>query len=338
MMSSSKKQEMDYIKSTSRQIAQSINNQLYRSQNDYDDYLKMARAVFFDEEELELFVEELLYLKKNQPLTEYLQEKIRTEIMKNFNRVVKSAKLSRISVMDIEFQKPPIPENWFQWRNIMGEMFNKPPVFGTITGPQGSGKSHCAVWMTESLTTFGYNVASNIKMRICHSQRGSKAITRYRHVSKMSQVMNLWEHGGDNWIVFLDETGIHWSRRDNSSKKNKEMEKFIRLFRKKGLSLILIDQLYHTIPWILKEWETVAIKRYKSHKTIISNELINANLRDISLSFLDFDSRELPTFEVDIDLDSYLGIEHIKGGYKKKGRKKKDGSDEKDKNIDGTQE
>ena len=329
MLSGSKKQELDYIKTTSRKIGQNINNQLYRHQNDYSDYLKIVRAVWHDDDELDDVVEELLYLKKHVPLNEYIQEKIITMVMKQFNRTLKTSKIGRISAMDIEFQKPITPENWFNWKNIFGEMFKKPPIFGSITGPQGSGKSHGAVWMSENLLTYGYKVASNIKMVITHATRGVKAIKNFHHVSKMSDVMDLRKnHGGDNWIVFLDESGIHWSTRDNQSKKNKEMEKFIRLFRKKGLSLILIDQLYHTIPWQLKEWSTISIKRYTSHKTTISSEMIQSNLHDISLSFLDFDSKELPTFTVDIDIDQYLGIKHIKGGYKKKG--KKDGSDKED--------
>ena len=327
MMQGSKKQELDYIRSTSRSVAQAINNQLYRTNNDYDSYMKLARAIFYDEQELDEFIDMMLYLKNTQPLTEYIHEKIKTVLMQNLNRVTKSCKLARISSIDIEYQNTPIPENWFQWKNILGEVFKKPPIFGTITGEQGTGKSHCAVWMTEHLASFGYNVGSNIEMLLNHGKRGTQAHTRYRHLTKMSEVMDL--PTGMNWIIFLDETGIHWSRRDNASKKNKEMEKFIRLFRKKGLSLILIDQLYHTIPWILKDWSSVTIKRYKSHKTTISNNLINANLKEISLSFLEFKSHELPTFEVDIDLDTYLGIDHIKGGYKKKGRKK-NGSKESD--------
>ena len=51
MLSGSKKQELDYIKTTSRKIGQNINNQLYRHQNDYSDYLKIVRAVWHDDDD-----------------------------------------------------------------------------------------------------------------------------------------------------------------------------------------------------------------------------------------------------------------------------------------------
>ena len=297
------KEKIDYIRTVSRSVAQSINNQLYRNNNDYDDYYKLLLAVATREEDIERY-RKLINTLRFHPLDDYIHSYLRSLVMKELNRTLASSKIARISAMDIEYKIPTVPGSWYNWSEIFSDLFKKPAVFGSITGEQGSGKTHCAIWMAEALTKAGIHVASNIDIHLIRSNVGTRAIEKYHHVTRLSDLMDIHTH---NTVVFLDETGIHWSRRDNTTRKNKDMEKFVRLFRKHRMSLILIDQLYSTIPQILKEWSSIEIKRYRNHNTRIAHHKIHTMINELDLTTYQFETEELPPFQIDLDIEKYLG-------------------------------
>ncbi len=292
----------EHIQIASVKASQSINNQLYRMDNDYETYLKLFGATTYYPDDLEADLDYIERMEQAGPINYYRERRLRNRVLKRFNETMSKGKLTRISSIDIEFNIPTTPEDWYNWPNIIEGIFKKPPVFGCVTGVQGSGKSHFSVWLMEQLSKKGFNIASNITLGTRQVNIGMRALSHYIKVNTMSQVMKLPE----NTIIFLDETGIHWSKRDSTTSKNREMDKFIRLFRKKGFSLILLDQQYYTIPTLLKEWSTFRVQRYPSHKTNIYSRIFNGRVTDLPLTLFKFDTKEQPHFTIDLKIDDYL--------------------------------
>lgn len=296
------KENYDYMQTLGRSVAQSINNQLYRNENDYDDYFKLLLAVTTKKEDMKRHRETINRLRFAR-MTDDIHSYLRMLVMQEYSKAVLTGSIMRVAGIDIEYKIPTINYKWYNWDEIFLDIFKKPPVMGTITGEMGTGKTYSAVWLSESLNKKHIHVASNIDVELINPRCGRDAIHYYHRVTSMSGLMNL---NYKNTVVILDETGIHWSRRDNTTRKNKDMEKFIRLFRKRGLSLILIDQLYSTIPNILKEWSSFQMKRYRSKRTVIRSNKLDTSLDELKLNIYKFDTKELPPFKVDIDIQKFL--------------------------------
>lgn len=271
--------------------------------------MKMLRACTYRAKDLKVY-QDMMFQLKTRHMSKAIIDRLRTLVIMEMNRTLNSGKLSRISAMDIEFSTKITPVEYYNWTNIIHDIFETPPVFGTATGPQGAGKTHAALWVAEYLAKSGINVASNITFTQGKAKKGwnvqiRNGMDRYTRVRNLSDIFNL-EKGT---VIFLDESGIHWSKRDATTKKSKNMGKIIRLFRKRGLSLILIDQYYETIPTEFKKLDVFQIKRKKHGKkrvTSIDTPLIHIKIDKLPIHTYQFDTEELPSFTIDFDIDKYF--------------------------------
>jgi len=185
-------------------------------------------------------------------------------------------------------------------------------ILATVSGVMGAGKTDFALRISEELLSCPkpiFNVITNIWLDDkTLSQYDGRLFYERTMRELLRRLCNTVIDGGRHSVVVLDETSMFFSRREPGKKTNILLEKFIRLIRKYGASLMFIDQQREGLPGAALELRTVMYHKNDLTKVYYSSALAgrsyNQYLDHVPKTSLKYDTKRVGYFSQNVPLQA----------------------------------
>ena len=177
-----------------------------------------------------------------------LEIELRRAISQSFHVVDKIGGISGLGSM--VFRPQDGARSWFIYNpKILTANFNE-GNFGRISGNPRMGKTNVGCVIMEQWAEEGKVAFSNVLQ-----ETGDE---RYFYVKDAKDLFTNVSQldPKEKWIFILDEGGLLYSKADAATRRNKDLDKFVRVVGKLHGSLIIIEQRPESVPTILQEFAT----------------------------------------------------------------------------------
>lgn len=243
------------------------------------------------------------------------------EVLKNFSDEWLEAVANSLHMVDREMGLSAVGSMVFSVHNTLPEWslynpdiivgnFTNPGEFGYTTGIPGAGKTNFTCVQIELWLAGGRCVVSNIRIKGIDGN--------YYFARKFTTVLRAAiaiRRAGKTWFLCLDETGLYWLKAQAMRGTNIAMDKFLRILRKLGGSLIAIEQREEGISTTLQAFAT---QHFKCVKPAVAG-VVNLDLhgpvythniwtKGFPKTQLDFDTNALAYLEMDVDIDEIFEV------------------------------
>lgn len=212
-------------------------------------------TLFFHESDVAATYAEMVLKLPDGALPREVELALEAEVMAQWTKRVASwDAVSQLSVSTHNEDRSWEPY-WLYNEQVWVRGLVNPGHFGMIEGKGlGLGKTGFAVRLMAPTIRAKRHVLTNIRL---HRHPAGDQV---HEVTKLSEILRLGIHlmrQGINWIAYLDEVNFFFSRRDANKKESKDVEKFLRLVRKLGGSVVFITHLGEgDVPEVIKPFLT----------------------------------------------------------------------------------
>lgn len=192
----------------------------------------------------------------------------------------------------------------------------KEGIIASVSGVMGSGKTDFSLFLVELLLQSKtlFHIVTNIWLSENTLNENSDLFYKDNMIDLLLQLCECAEMDGHT-VVAMDETSLFFSRREPGKKSNIQFEKFLRLIRKYNCSIIFIEQVKDGLPGVALDLRTVVYhktgKKKLFYSTISGQRNYNNYLSSIPRTILEFDTKHMGSFDLNIDLEALY--EHVKG-------------------------
>lgn len=178
--------------------------------------------------------------------------------------------------------------------------------FGRISGIPGTGKTNTGcVIMEEWVKNEKRTAFTNIKPKHPLKEFPDSRIVYVKDAKAFFLALSHIQEG-TTWILVLDEAGLIYSRPDQTTRRVKDLDKFMRIARHLHGSILLIEQRIESVPSIIQEFSVCLF--YCEHPGVLNIELKGPTLafrdrvKDFPRTSLPFDTYDIAYLEINVDL------------------------------------
>lgn len=174
-------------------------------------------------------------------------------------------------------------------------------TFARLSGPPRQGKTNFACVLMEHYSKKG-EIFTNIFME--------KPVRGIKHVNGMRELLTAICNTKHRFLFILDEGVVSgYGKPDATTKHQRHIDKFLRLIGKLRGNVLYIDQREMSAPNVVMEWSRLWFRAIKPGTMYIQlDDYFKKTVKDFPETHLPYRTRDLPSFEVDVDMEKLFPL------------------------------